>query len=155
MLSLNIPQNFRLRRLITKAIILVIAQYTFFFSLRRLITKAINFLSQKTSKFSPAAPIMRANSLSTKLKKQRAAGAKKISLRVFLKAKTLKNIQFFFRTILGVIARRRRKILRNRGRKMRFTEGKLHQNTGFFSAPAAGQLLNYCQIRPITSNYSM
>ena len=30
----------------------------------------------------------------------------------------------------------------------------MHQNSGFFSAPAAGQLSNYYQIRAITINYS-
>ena len=44
-----------------------------------------------------------------------------------------------------IVARRRRKFLRNRGRKMRFW-GEIASKYRIFSAPAAGQLSNYCQI---------
>ena len=69
--------------------------------------------------------------LSICLKKQRAAGAKKCSLRAFLMVKSFKRIENLY-TILGVIARRRRKILRKRGWKCDFQRGNCIKIADFF-----------------------
>ena len=76
--------------------------------------------------------------LSICLKKNRAAGAKKCSLRAFLMVKSL-NTRYFLHlrrenlyTILGVIARRRRKILRKRGWKCDFQRGNCIKIPDFF-----------------------
>ena len=110
------------------------------FRLRRLITKAIIIYDrQTTSKFSPAAPSVGAIPLVLYKGKQRAAGAKNCSLHAFLMAKPFKIINYFCAwdaeivgIILDVIARRRRKILRKWGWKCDFQRGNCIKIVDFF-----------------------